>query len=234
MGVAELVDAVERRVSDTPPHLVGIAGPVAVGKSTIAEALAAGLTTRGRRVAVVATDAFLLPNALLAERDALYRKGFPETYDWAALLTFLGAAKSAAPDLRTPVYSHLVYDIVPGEWAAVGPADLVVIEGVVALQPRLLEALDVTVYVDADEAAVRQWFGDRFVRLTQEARAGAKSFYRIFAPMTDEEVRAAAEATWDAINGPNLHEHIAATRQHAMVVVEKGADHSVTAIREIG
>jgi type I pantothenate kinase len=228
----ELVDMVARRLPGEPPHVVGIAGAVAVGKSTISAALARAFEDRGRLTAVVTTDAFLLPNAILAERNAVYRKGFPETYDWDAIVAFVAAMKSGATDIHIPVYSHTTYDIAPGESRPIGPADLVLLEGVVALQPPVLKLLDVGVYIDADESAVKSWFADRFVRLTAEARAGADSFYKLFADMSDAEVRAAAEGTWDSINGPNLHEHIEATRTNAMLVVEKAADHSIAAVRE--
>jgi type I pantothenate kinase len=229
-----LVDLVEGRLTSAPPHVVGIGGAVAVGKSTIADGLARAFAERGRRATVVATDAFLLPNAVLAERDALYRKGFPETYDWGAVTAFVEAVKSGQRSVRIPVYSHAVYDILPGEWTDVHDTDLVLLEGVVALQPQLVDLLDATIYVDADEADVKRWFGERFVRLTQEARAGADSFYKLFASMSDDEVREAADGTWDAINGPNLHEHIAATRANAMIVVEKDENHSIAGIREAG
>jgi len=229
--LSELADLVARRLMGGPPHVVGVGGAVAVGKSTIADGLAAAFSRRGRRTVVVATDAFLFPNAVLAERDALYRKGFPETYDWDAVTAFVRDVKSG-DRARIPVYSHRVYDILPGEWTDVQHADLVVLEGVVALQPRVVELLDVTIYVDADENDVKRWFADRFVRLTQQARDGPASFYELFAAMSDEEVREAADGTWDAINGPNLHDHIAATHGNAMIVVEKDTDHHIAAIRE--
>jgi type I pantothenate kinase len=231
-SVPGLVERVERRLTSVPPHVVGIGGAVAVGKSTIADALAHALGERGRRATVVATDAFLLPNAVLAERDLLYRKGFPETYDWEAVTAFVDAVKSGQRSVRIPVYSHAVYDILPGEWTDVHHADIVLLEGVVALQPQLVGLLDATIYVDADEADVKRWFGERFVRLTQQARAGADSFYKLFASMPDDGVREAADGTWDAINGPNLHEHIARTKANAMIVVEKNADHSIAAVRD--
>ena len=218
--IGSLADLVDGRLGGDAPHLVGVAGAVAVGKSTIAAALAAAFAERGRRAVVVATDAFLYPNAVLAQRDALYRKGFPETYDWDAVTAFVRAVKSNARGIRIPVYSHTVYDILPGESTIVEDADLVLLEGVVALQPQLVDLLDVTIYVDADEADVKRWFAERFVRLTQEARAGAESFYKLFASMSDTEVREAADGTWDAINGPNLRDHIAATRSNAVIVIE--------------
>jgi type I pantothenate kinase len=230
--VENLARVVKVRLTSPPPHVVGIAGAVAVGKSTIAEALAAAFSARGRRSLVVATDAFLFPNSVLTERNALYRKGFPETYDWEAMVAFVRAVKAGAGDVRIPVYSHAVYDIVPEQSTVVSRADLVFLEGVVALQPPVVGLVDATVYVDADEADVKRWFAERFVRLTREARAGAASFYELFAGMSDDEVRKTADGTWDAINGPNLHEHIEATRANAMIVVSKGPDHGVVALTE--
>jgi type I pantothenate kinase len=228
--LGKLVDAVERLLGGAGPHVVGIGGAVAVGKSTIADALAAAFARRGRRSAVVATDAFLYPNAVLAERDALYRKGFPETYDWEAVAAFVDGVKSGDRAIRIPVYSHTVYDVLPGEWTEVLDPDLVLLEGVVALQPQVARLLDATIYVDADEEHVKRWFTDRFLRLTQEARDGTESFYKLFASMTDDEVREAAIGTWDAINGPNLREHIAPTRGNAMIVIEKDAGHRIAMI----
>jgi type I pantothenate kinase len=136
--VENLARVVKVRLTSPPPHVVGIAGAVAVGKSTIAEALAAAFSARGRRSLVVATDAFLFPNSVLTERNALYRKGFPETYDWEAMVAFVRAVKAGAGDVRIPVYSHAVYDIVPEQSTVVSRADLVFLEGVVALQPPVV------------------------------------------------------------------------------------------------
>jgi type I pantothenate kinase len=226
----ELRATVERHLVGPPPHVVGIGGAVAVGKSTIAEDVAAAFSAVGRRSVVVATDAFLLPNAVLAERVALYRKGFPETYDWDAIDAFVRSVKAGQSPIQVPVYSHLIYDIVPGEQTVIEAADLVVFEGVVALQERVAASLDATIYVDADEDLVKGWFVERFLRLTEEARAGAQSFYRLFADMSDAEVVEAAAGTWDAINGVNLHEHIAETKSNAVIVVTKAAGHRVVAI----
>jgi type I pantothenate kinase len=195
--------------------------------------LAGGLTVQGRHVDVVATDAFLYPNAELASRDLIYRKGFPETYDWERVVAFVGSVKAGTSRVEVPVYSHTIYDIVPGQVVVVADPDVVILEGVVALQSRVAPMLDAAIYVDASENDVRRWFVERFLVFVNEARLGAESFYKMFADMSDEEVRGVADATWDGINGPNLREHVDATRANATIVVEKAADHAILNVREL-
>lgn len=225
-----LAERIGEALRSEPPHLVGIGGAVAVGKSTIAAALADRLSEMGRAVHVVATDAFLHPNDILQERNLTFRKGFPETFDVDAILHFVERVRSGSARVEIPVYSHEIYDILPDERAVLTKADLVVLEGVIALQPPVVDALDVSIYIHADESNVRNWFVARFLALTEAARSDASSFYRLFADMGPDEVRGIAEGTWDSINGVNLHDHIAPSRAHAMFVVEKGADHSVRTI----
>lgn len=225
-----LGDRVAAKLTGSPPHIIGIGGPVAVGKSTIAAAIGAELSERGRRVVIVATDCFLLPNAVLAERDLLYKKGFPESFDTDAIGAFVEAVRGEEPKITTPAYSHESYDIVAGAEVSLPRLDVLILEGVAALQPPALEALDVAIYVHADERDVRSWFVERFLELTARAADDASSFYRRFAEMSDDQVRALAEGTWDAINGVNLHEHIAPTRKDATIVVEKAADHSMRVV----
>lgn len=226
----ELTSLVAAGLGGAPPHVVGIGGAVAVGKSTIARELASDFAARGRRIDVVPTDAFLFPNAVLAEHELLYRKGFPETYDWDAVVSFVDAVKSGRGSFEVPVYSHTIYDIVPGQTTSISEPDLVFLEGVTALQSRVAGKLDAAIYIDAEESDVKRWFVDRFVTLVDEARSGAESFYRIFAAMGDDEVRRIARDTWDGINGPNLDEHIASTRANASILVVKGADHEITTV----
>lgn len=214
----------------TAPFVVGIAGAVAVGKTTIVAALARELASRGRSVHVLSTDAFLLPNQVLNERGQLMRKGFPETYDNAAIATVLGALRSGK-SATINVYSHEVYDILPGATAIVAPADVILVEGVVALQQPIVRHLDLTVYIDAPEEHVRSWFVERFVRLTVAGSTDASSFYHPFASLPGAQVRQLAEGTWDAINGPNLREHNAPSGSEADIVVVKGMDHSIVAVR---
>lgn len=226
----ELAEAVAARLTGPAPHLVGIGGAVAVGKTTVARALASALGRRGRKVAVVSTDAFLCPNEILFERGVAFRKGFPESFDSDALAGFVRQVKAGASRIELPVYSHVIYDIVPGEVAVVEDADLLILEGVVALQPPLADAVDVGVYVEAEEAVVRGWFVERFLALTHEARGDPASFYARFAGMPPDQLRALAEGTWDSINGPNLREHILPSRERATFVLEKAADHSVRSV----
>jgi type I pantothenate kinase len=222
--MSALATIVERIRSLPPPALVGIAGPVSVGKSTISNELAGALDAR-----VVSTDAFLFSNDVLSERGLLMRKGFPESYDAEAMSNTLEAMKRGeAVDL--PVYSHVVYDVVPGSFERVEPVDLVIIEGVVALQAFARRHLDLGIYIDAAEDDVRRWFIDRFVRWTDEARNDPTSFYRMFVDMDAATLHQVAEGTWDGINAPNLHECIAPTRARADLVVVKGADHGVLAV----
>ena len=209
-----------------------MAGAVAVGKSTAVRAVARGLEGRGRRVQTLSTDAFLLPNNVLTARGLLMRKGFPESYDDEAIEEVLGRLRAGAA-VTVRVYSHDVYDIVPGASDTVHPADVVLVEGVVALQPPTVRHLALRVYIDAPEACVREWFAERFVRLTEAAATDPASYYHGFSGVPLEQVRRVAEAAWDGINGPNLHEHIAPSASNADIVVRKAADHSVADIRVV-
>lgn len=222
----DLADVVAVRLADRS-QLIGISGAVAVGKSTISRELAVRLRDRGRTVDVVATDGFLHPNAVLAERDLLSRKGFPESFDAGALRVFCAAVKDGAASVNVPAYSHVVYDVDPDGTFVLEHPDVVVLEGVVALQPPAVDLLDVAVYVDAAEDDVRRWFTDRFLALTAEAEDDPASFYRMFAGMDEAQVRSVAEGTWDGINGPNLRAHIAPSRARAAIVVRKAADHTI-------
>lgn len=226
--IAALVDLVRERATSAP-FLVGVAGPVAVGKTTIVRALAAGLEAPGRRVRVVSTDSFLLANDALHLRGLVMRKGFPESYDAEAVRAALGALRAGTP-ARVRVYSHDVYDIVPDASETLAPAELILIEGIVALQAPAREYLDQAIYVDAAEDAVRGWFVERFLRLTSAASTQPASFYHPFAQLPTEQVQQIAVATWDTINAPNLHEYIAPSAAGADVVVHKAADHSITAL----
>lgn len=228
--LAELAERLIASLSSEPPHIVGIGGAVAVGKSTVAAGLARLLADRGRHVHIVATDAFLFPNAVLQERNITFRKGFPESFDIDAILRFLAEVRRGSKRVASPVYSHAVYDIVPGEQSTIADPDIVILEGVIALQSPVVDAIDAPIYIDADEDDVREWFVARFQALTDEARRDETSFYRMFVAMSPAELVAVAEGTWDSINGVNLHEHIAPSRANAMFIVEKARDHS---IREI-
>jgi len=233
-------DAYLRLDVPTPPLVLGITGSVAVGKTTVSRLLAELLRrTPGRpEVALVTTDSFLLPNAVLEERGLLDRKGFPATYDMDALLRFVMAVKSGAAEVSCPVYSHVNYDIVPEASTTIARPDILVLEGLNVLQPPpdgsglcVADFVDFSVYVDADEDAIERWFVERFLTLRGSAFADPDSFFRQYAVLDDDEAIAVAHEVWRDINGPNLREHIVPTRGRASVVLRKGPDHFVETVR---
>ncbi len=224
--------------------VVGVAGSVAVGKSTTARVLRELLARwpATPRVELVTTDGFLRPNAELERRGMLERKGFPESYDRRALLRFVKDVKSGVPEVRAPVYSHLVYDIVPGAEVVVRQPDVLLVEGLNVLQParprtdgRLGLAVgdyfDFTIYVDARTADVRRWYVERFLRLRETAFARPESYFRRFAGLSDDQAVALAEQIWGAVNEPNLVENVLPTRGRASLVLTKDADHTVRRVR---
>jgi type I pantothenate kinase len=204
------------------PLIVGVAGSVAAGKSTCAEELSARLPGR---VAVISTDGFLHPNAELAARGLGARKGFPESYDHALADDVLGRIASGAPDVEVPTYSHRSYDI-EGPPTVVRRPDVLIVEGVVALQPPIADYCSVRVYIDADEQDLRRWYVERFVVWAAEG----VGFYAQWAGMPADEVRQVATMVWEHVNLSNLTEHILPTRWTADVVVRKRADHGVAAL----
>jgi type I pantothenate kinase len=204
--------------------LVGVGGSVCVGKSTTCARVARLLDPVATEI--VTTDGFLLPNHELERRGLTLRKGFPESYDTAAIRGFLAAARQGTPGLSVPCYSHERYDVVPDEYRPLGDAAVLFFEGVNAL--RFHEQLDLTVYVDADEAAIEVWYVDRLVEMFRAAPAG--SFYAELG-YDDAAQRAFAREIWARINRVNLDTEIRPTRDHAGVVIEKAADHAVTRVR---
>jgi type I pantothenate kinase len=222
------------------PYVIAVAGSVAVGKSTTARLLQTLLTAApgSPRVDLVTTDGFLFPNAVLESRGLLGRKGFPESYDRRALLRFLADVKSGRAEVSAPVYSHQSYDIVPGARQAVDRPDILVLEGLNVLQagqrsdgtvPEVFASdfFDFSVYVDAAEADVQQWYVDRFLALRRTAFQDTGAYFHRFAGLTDEQARETALGIWAAVNGPNLRSNIAPTRSRARLVLQKSADHSV-------
>lgn len=222
--IDDLISLVAERARGRRPFLVGIGGPVSVGKTVLAEALAEALPA-----VVLGTDAYLFPNAVLDARDLTWRKGFPETFDVDALAGALDELRRTGR-VTTPVYSHAVYDVLPGG-AALVAGDIVIVEGVNALQDPVYGALDLAIYLDANEDVVREWFVERFLAFRDQARRDARSFYAPMAELDDDAIRDLAVGTWDAINGPNLREHIQPTRRRAHVVVVKDARHRITELR---
>lgn len=221
------------------PFVIGVAGSVAVGKSTVSRLLRELLSRDPEtpNIALVTTDGFLYPNAELAARGISDRKGFPESYDRRALIEFVTHIKSGAATVSAPVYSHLSYDIVPGESIVVERPDILIIEGLNVLQPptagqelALSDLFDFGIYVDADTDDIRQWYVDRFLQLKASAFARDDSYFHRYAALSDSEATAVALGFWNAVNEPNLVENIAPTRSRATLVLRKQRDHTVSTV----
>ena len=225
------------------PFVIGVAGSVAVGKSTTSRVLQELLRRApGKpKVDLVTTDGFLYPNAELERRGLMTRKGFPESYDRRALLQFVTNVKSGSPRVTAPVYSHLIYDIVQGEQTVVEQPDILIVEGLNVLQPARLDGrdrsgaavsdyFDFTVFVDASEVDIKRWFIERFMQLRDTAFRDERSFFKPYTELSDDEAVATASKVWDDINGPNLRENIAPTRSRATAILHKGPDHEVGTI----
>jgi type I pantothenate kinase len=223
----------------TTPFVIGIAGSVAVGKSTIARLLRelVGRWPDTPRVQLVTTDGFLLPNAELLRRDLMRRKGFPESYDRRALVEFVRAVKSGADEVRAPVYSHRSYDIVPGEQVIVRRPDVLIVEGLNVLQPpprpndvSVSEFFDFSIYVDADSDDISRWYTERFLALRDAAFRDPASYFNKYADLTDAEATETAAGFWNGVNLPNLLENVLPTRHRADLVLQKAADHTVESV----
>ena len=225
--------------SPRTPFVIGVAGSVAVGKSTVARLLRELLARwEGTpRVELVTTDGFLFPNAELERRGLMERKGFPESYDRRALLRFVSQVKSGAREVRAPFYSHLAYDIVPDAEIVVNAPDVLIVEGLNVLQPAapgrslaVSDLFDFAIYVDARTSDIARWYEERFLRLQRGAFANPQSFFHRFASLSEDEARDRARRIWQSINEPNLVQNIVPTRPRADLVLRKGSDHAVTSV----
>jgi type I pantothenate kinase len=221
------------------PFVIGIAGSVAVGKSTVSRLLRELLSRWDStpHVELVTTDGFLYPNAELERRGILHRKGFPESYDRRALLRFVSQIKSGADAVRAPFYSHLAYDIVSDAEVTVNAPDVLIVEGLNVLQPAspgtrlaVSDLFDFTIYVDARTSDIARWYEERFLRLQRGAFANPRSYFHRYASLSEEEARTEAARIWKAINEPNLLQNILPTRPRASLVLRKGSDHSVSTV----
>jgi type I pantothenate kinase len=224
------------------PFVIGVAGSVAVGKSTTARLLQAILAhwPNTPKVDLVTTDGFLFPNRILEERSLMDRKGFPESYDRRRLLTFLADVKSGQKEVRAPVYSHLTYDVVEGAEVVVSQPDILIVEGLTVLQTGTVDAetpvfvsdyFDFSIYVDAEVDHIRNWYVERFFTLRETAFRDPKSYFRRYASLNDEEATKTATDIWTWINERNLYENILPTRERADLILRKGSDHRVTEVR---
>ena len=233
-------DAFLGKETSRAPYVIGVAGSVAVGKSTTARILRALLSRwpDHREVGLITTDGFLLPNDELETRGLMRRKGFPQSYDLRRLIRFVADVKAGQPEVHAPVYSHLTYDIVPGESQAIRQPDILIVEGLNVLQTGdgrrrdqmpvfVSDFFDFSIYVDADEAHIEQWFLKRFLKLRDTVFQDEASYFHRYASLSREEAIEVARGIWRDINGVNLRKNVLPTRERANLILTKGEDHRV-------
>ncbi|AKA47958.1 pantothenate kinase [uncultured archaeon] len=226
------------------PYIIGIAGSVAVGKSTTARILQSLVSKWDEkpRVSLVPTDGFLFPNRILEEKNLLNKKGFPESFDVKSLLNFLLMLKSGVQDVSMPVYSHLEYDIIPGEKNVLVSPDVVIVEGLNVLQTSgryvsdkfpglsVSDFFDFSLYVDAEEINIKRWYLERFLMLKETAFRNERSYFHKFSYLSEEEAVDRADGIWEEINAVNLRENIEPSKYHADLILRKGPHHRATEI----
>jgi type I pantothenate kinase len=225
------------------PYIIGVAGSVAVGKSTTARVLQALLARwpNTPKVELLTTDGFLFPNAVLEKEKLMEKKGFPESYDLPALLRFLNDVKAGQRKVKAPIYSHVSYDVVAGEMIEVDQPDILIVEGLNVLQtgrppkdgkaiPYVSDFFDFSVYIDAEESVLEHWYVERFRALRSTAFRDPLSYFHRYSQVTDEEAQKIARSIWSRINLSNLRGNILPTRQRASLILRKGADHSIQSV----
>ena len=223
--------------STNVPYIISIAGSVAVGKSTSARILQSLLShwPKQRRVDLITTDGFLHPLAYLQEHNLLHKKGFPISYNTPLLIRFLADIKSGKPNVTAPIYSHLTYDIIPDQFNVIDQPDILILEGLNVLQPNRNQAnelfvsdfVDFSIYVDAEEDLLKEWYIHRFLKFRQSAFTDPNSYFKHYANLSEQEAVTTAGKIWDEINGLNLKENILPTRERADLILKKGANHEV-------
>lgn len=225
------------------PYVIGVAGSVAVGKSTAARVLQALLARwpDHPKVDLVTTDGFLYPNAILEDRGLMDRKGFPESYDVRRLVRFMASVKAGEGHVSAPVYSHLAYDVVPDEQREIDRPDILIVEGLNVLQTGdgggshakvfVSDFFDFSIFMDAEEGHVVQWYIDRFLTLRDTIFQDPNSYFHRYAGLSGDEAVATARDIWNRINGPNLRENILPTRERAHLIIEKDSDHTIRNVR---